>query len=334
MKDGMRAIGAKSVGRREFLVGMAALGASAGLASCAPKAAGSGDASSSEGESSSAAVALAQAEKTVEADFLVIGGGMAGFCAAVQAAEDGCKNVVLIEKNQTVEGASVSSDANIAGGFEPTNIWINERAERYVDESIGQNFFVANNVLAQQGRSYSIFGSGQVKKLEANGGSCFWSGFSKFMTPMPEVQDSLDEAAADESVSLWKADTIEELAALIEVDADTLKKTVETYNADVAKGKDTAFGKAAELLIPVDQGPFYAAKMLTGILCTMGGIRINGKAQVTTPDGVPIDGLYAAGVCCSGYGGQVYGVSVNGASQGCAVHNGRLAGHAAAERMS
>lgn len=43
-----------------------------------------------------------------------------------------------------------------------------------------------------------------------------------------------------------KADTLDELAQKIGVDAAGLAATVEAYNADVEKGEDTKFGRPAE----------------------------------------------------------------------------------------
>ena len=43
------------------------------------------------------------------------------------------------------------------------------------------------------------------------------------------------------------------------------------------------------------------------MLNTCGGIRINRDAQVTDDRGKVVKGLYAAGVCTSGWDGEVYG---------------------------
>ena len=45
----------------------------------------------------------------------------------------------------------------------------------------------------------------------------------------------------------------------------------------------------------------------SGMLNTNGGIRINRNAQVVDARFKPITGLYAAGVCTSGWDGELYG---------------------------
>lgn len=251
----------------------------------------------------------------------------------VEATDHGrCKHVCAQNMWLTVEGAAANSDANFAGGFESTNIWINQDAQRFCDESVSIQFFVCNNIVGNQGKAFSLFDQAHVEYLKEHGTSVPFSGFSPFMTPMPDLQKGLDEAVANDSVLLYRADTVEELAGLIEVDAATLEQTIERWNTDVAAGVDTAFGKDVAYHASITEGPFYAAKLQSAVLATVGGIRVNNQAQVTTPAGKPIEGLYAAGVCCSGFSGEVYGMQAAGTTQGTAAYLGRLAGRAAAER--
>ncbi|HWQ51044.1 MAG TPA: FAD-binding protein [Terriglobales bacterium] len=94
------------------------------------------------------------------------------------------------------------------------------------------------------------------------------------------------------------ADTIEELAGKINVDAANLAATVEQYKGYVAAGKDEAFGRAM-LNMTFDEAPYYACRMTCRVQGTFGGIATNVKAEVLTPDGAAIPGLYAAGECTS-----------------------------------
>ncbi len=48
---------------------------------------------------------LPEPDKTIQADVLVIGAGLGGICAAIQAARLGC-SVVLAEKQMTLGGNS------------------------------------------------------------------------------------------------------------------------------------------------------------------------------------------------------------------------------------
>ena len=67
------------------------------------------------------------------------------------------------------------------------------------------------------------------------------------------------------------------------------------------------YGKAADYLWPCETGPFYAFQVCSGMLNTCGGIRIDRNAQVCDDRGNPVAGLFAAGVCTSGWDGEVYG---------------------------
>lgn len=91
------------------------------------------------------------------------------------------------------------------------------------------------------------------------------------------------------------ADTIEELAELIEVPVDELVLTVGTWNGFCEGGKDLAFYRPAESLTPIKTGPFYAMRCSPAILNTDGGPRRDACARILDPFGEPIPGLYSAG---------------------------------------
>ncbi len=107
-----------------------------------------------------------------------------------------------------------------------------------------------------------------------------------------------------------KADTLEELAALIGVDAQGLKETAERYNADAAQGIDNAFGRGGNVyhrymgdpsvtpnpcMAPLEKPPYYAVELFAGTLGTAAGLKTNRTCQVVGKDGQPVPGLYACG---------------------------------------
>lgn len=113
--------------------------------------------------------------------------------------------------------------------------------------------------------------------------------------------DLIDSLLADgHSV---KADSLEELAEKIGVDAVVLKETVETYNAGMISGTD-AFGKATSEDSTILQAPFYASLRTPTVHYTMGGVEIDTEAHVLNADGEIIPGLYAAGEVTSGIHGN------------------------------
>ena len=90
------------------------------------------------------------------------------------------------------------------------------------------------------------------------------------------------------------ANTLDELAAKIGVDAQGLKETVETWNQYVSQGGDPEFGRTRSLM-PIGEGPYYALKTTFFSSVCHGGIVKDDQAQVVRADGSAIPGLYAAG---------------------------------------
>ena len=101
-----------------------------------------------------------------------------------------------------------------------------------------------------------------------------------------------------------------ELAKNAGIDAAGLEQTVRDFNVGAAKGEDPAFGRGSTsfnryladpshqpnpCVAPVQQGPFYAVKVIMGDLGTFDGIKTSVVGEVLRRDGAPIDGLYAVG---------------------------------------
>ncbi len=108
-----------------------------------------------------------------------------------------------------------------------------------------------------------------------------------------------------EAGTVKKFNTIEELAKAYGIPAEQLKKTIKTYNDGVKAGKDE-FGKPVHTLggATISKAPFYATRGVPKLHHTMGGLKINEKAQViSTKTDKPIPGLYAAGEITGGVHG-------------------------------
>lgn len=118
-----------------------------------------------------------------------------------------------------------------------------------------------------------------------------------------------------------KAATIEELATEIGVPPETLRATVDRFNGYARTGVDQDFHRGESAydkyysdptvkpnpsLHAIDQGPFYAVKIVPGDLGTKGGLVTDESARVLRPDGSPIPGLYAAGNVSSAVMGHTY----------------------------
>ena len=109
---------------------------------------------------------------------------------------------------------------------------------------------------------------------------------------------------------LKRGRSIEELARECGIAAAALQATVDTYNRDARDGRDPAFGRGDTpynrvqgdashtpnpCVAPIEQGPYYAVKIVPGSLGTFAGLRTDASARVLDSDGVPVPGLYACG---------------------------------------
>lgn len=89
------------------------------------------------------------------------------------------------------------------------------------------------------------------------------------------------------------ADTIEELAELIDIDPEVLAKTIADYQEGYDKGEDE-FGRT-DMRSRLDEAPYYAVPVFPGVHHTRGGLTIDLNGRVLDTDGKAIPGLYAAG---------------------------------------
>ena len=118
-----------------------------------------------------------------------------------------------------------------------------------------------------------------------------------------------------------KADTIAELAALMDVDSAGLQATVDKVAKYSETGVDEDFGSGSNAydryygdpsitpnpcLAPLAKAPFYAFPVRPGDIGTKGGIDVDVNAQALNSDGKPIAGLYATGNTASSVMGHSY----------------------------
>ena len=179
--------------------------------------------------------------------------------------------------------------------------FVNMEGERFMNEGTwvqGKSM----NIMNQTGAiAYSIFdknwGEYNAKSLETGtGGGMFWDSMGARIGD-PFSPDDL-KATVESDVTAGNtvvADTLEELADKIGVDRDTFLATIARYNELVKAGEDEDFHKPVEFLYPVEEGPFYAAKVGVALLAIVGGLSVNTSLQVLNTEKKPIPGLYATG---------------------------------------
>ena len=133
--------------------------------------------------------------------------------------------------------------------------------------------------------------------------------------------------------TILEAETVEELAAKMEVPSDKLAETIDRYNQMVEQSYDEDYGKNKDYLFPIKKSPFYAVPRRAMPLGVLNGITVNYDMQVLDNDGEVIPGLYAAGNNSGGnwFGGMVQPMCVPTLTIGRAVTTGRLAALVASE---
>lgn len=117
--------------------------------------------------------------------------------------------------------------------------------------------------------------------------------------------------AAARSEKALKADTLEELAELMEVPVDAFVASIERWNAMAAAGKDEDFGFPGDMMMTIDTPPYYATKEFADGLCTAGGLLVDTECRVLDKNRTPIEGLFAAGVVSGGMFYNTYPHNLN-----------------------
>ncbi|CDO34467.1 Fumarate reductase/succinate dehydrogenase flavoprotein domain protein [Novosphingobium sp. KN65.2] len=193
----------------------------------------------------------------------------------------------------------------------PGCIMVNRSGERYLNEAA----------------SYHIVGQQMAARQRDHGdASPSWMIFDyryRHLYPMgpvlPLMPDWMHKGAV-RSI-LKKASTIEALAGKMGVDPGKLSATVARFNADAAKGVDSAFHRGEPAydrmygdprnqpnpcLRPLSEAPFYALPIYPGDIGTNGGLQTNAKGQVVDHEGTAIPGLYAVGNNAASAMGESY----------------------------
>ena len=125
--------------------------------------------------------------------------------------------------------------------------------------------------------------------------------------------------------TLYRADSLEELAEQIGVDPATFVETITNYNSYVDAGYDPEFNKGG-FDFKVERAPFYATPRKPAVHHTMGGLKIDTQTHVINENNQAISGLYAAGEVA---GGLHAGNRLGGNSLTDIFTFGRIAGQTA-----
>ena len=122
-------------------------------------------------------------------------------------------------------------------------------------------------------------------------------------------------------------DDLKCIADFTKIPFDQLRKTVKRVSDMAGKGNDKDFNHRAGLM-DMQQGKYYVIKAVPSTHHTMGGVRINEKAEALTAEGKAIPGLWAAGEVT----GVTHGTNrLGGNAYTDIIVFGRIAGEAAAK---
>ena len=234
-----------------------------------------------------------------------------------------------------------SGDLPLDMAIAVNSLAVNKHGERFTNE---EQVSMLNSWIAGP-RFYSIWSSEQIDSLRdngfkytPNGPATIYLGYQGAIpenTPIANAYEVLEDAQ-NQGIA-YKADTLEELAALLGMDPATLTATVDAYNAACDAGEDAAFGKNPEYLDRIGSGPYYAICGAPYCYTTCGALDINEKYQVLAADHkTVIEGLYAVGTDSMGvlFSEKKAYVTFGGAANGWAMTSGYECGKILAEELA
>jgi flavocytochrome c len=204
-----------------------------------------------------------------------------------------------------------------------SDIWVNQRGERFHNEALRGGASGASALLAQDPpRCWSIIDARMAERVTVSDPA--------YQTNGAPARDSI-QRLLETSPFIARGATIAELAEAAAVHASTLETTIEEHNALLASGADVdpLFGRPLGRLEPIESAPFYAIQFLPLARKNFGGVRTDLECRVLRPDGSAIDGLFAAGELAGMAGGHINGrAGLEGTMLGPSLFSGRVAAKA------
>lgn len=170
-----------------------------------------------------------------------------------------------------------------------TGIYVNQDGNRYVNE-LGRRDELAKAALAQPGHKFFILATSDANKIDSEGRNQYGI----------KVTDLIA------AKKVFKGDSWDELAKAAGINAENLKKTVASWNEFCKNPVNDPFGRVScDPGVRLDgKAPFYATICTPSVHHTMGGVKINKKAEVVGKNGKVIKGLWAAGEVTGGVHGK------------------------------
>ena len=191
-------------------------------------------------------------------------------------------------------------------------VFVNQDGRRFVNENVKKfNLIYQRMAIKATKVTYEIFTQRIFDELTKN---------------VENADKILAKAVKEnEGNSLFKANSISELAEKVNLPSETLVNTVNDYNSFCDNGKDLEFNKDQDMLISMKEGPYYIARLDPSNLIGLGGIGSNRKFEVINNDFEKIPGLYASGMDSTMQYRDVYTITLGGSACAHNVNSGRQA---------
>ncbi|MDX9745818.1 MAG: flavocytochrome c [Syntrophales bacterium] len=188
-------------------------------------------------------------------------------------------------------------------------IYVDPAGRRFVNELAGADTCSRAQIrtAGDNKMTYALFNQAMISRMGTN----------------DEVEKGL------EAGRFVRGESLAELAKYLQMSPVILEETVSNHNGYLRSGRDPEWEKSPlEQMIPLAREPYYMLPQWPAVHHTLGGLRINIRAQVIDVWGKPIPRLYAAGEVTGGIHGEkrLAGNSI----PECLVF-GRIAGTSAAE---
>jgi fumarate reductase flavoprotein subunit len=209
--------------------------------------------------------------------------------------------------------------------FRNPNLLVDKDGARFINEELTENSSFMGNAIARlrDKCAFMILDCTLKTLYESEGSEFAVEGLDRLVG----LEENIQEARAAGYNYVFMADSLDELARQIGVNHDALAATVGEYNQMCAAGRDPQFNKQPKYLKPLLGPRFYAAEYHPGGLGTLGGVKINHKAEVLDVRDTAIPGLYAAGSDANTVYGDTYPYVLPGNTLGFALNSGRIAAH-------
>lgn len=221
-----------------------------------------------------------------------------------------------------------------AAMFHGPFMFVNPQGKRFMNEATWvQGKCVGVMINGGSDHAWSIFDANWQRDLATSlefGGGMFWDSFRAYGTDTQVAVDAhtktVEEGLEKNPDNYKRANTLEELADMLDVDKTTFLASVKRYNEQCAAGEDSDFYKEDHFLFPLAEGPFTACKVGPGLLGVCGGIHISDHFEVLNESDEPIKGLYAIGNCAGDLYAYDYPINVQGNSHGRCLIYGKCLG--------